>query len=113
MTDHVPCMARSAGLTTVSDFCWSGKPCARQLGTATAITMVKAVDNAEQVGLVSVVLPSVQTSNAASCILHADLPWHLSLSLLSKHHCIQFLVYGCATSTSYQAHKALQVESFA
>ena len=40
--------------------------------------MVKAVDNAEQVGLASVVLPSVQTSNAALCILHADLPLHLS-----------------------------------
>jgi len=40
---------------------------------------VKAVDNAEQVGLASVVLPSVQTSNAALCILHADLPLHLSV----------------------------------
>lgn len=83
MTDHVPCTihgtARSAGWTTVSNFCWSGKPFARHLGTATAITMVKAVDNAEQVGLASVVLPSVQTSNAALCILHADLPLQVSV----------------------------------
>jgi len=42
VTDHVPCTihgtARSAGWTTVSNFCWSGKPFARHLGTATAIT---------------------------------------------------------------------------
>jgi hypothetical protein len=37
------------------------------------------VDNAEQVGLAPVVLPSVKTSNAALCILHADLPLHLSV----------------------------------
>ena len=81
MTDHVPCTIhgtdRSAGWTTVSNICWSGKPSARHLGTVTAITMVKAVENAEQVGLASVVLPPVQTSNAALCILHADLPLHL------------------------------------
>jgi len=46
-------------------------------GNATAITMVKAVDNAEQVGLTFVVLPSFQTRNTALCILHADLPLHL------------------------------------
>ena len=41
--------------------------------------MVKAMDNAEQVGLASVVLPSVQTKNTVLCILHADLPLHLSV----------------------------------
>ena len=83
MKDHVPCTihgtARKAAWTTVSDFCWSGKPIARHLGTATAIIRVNAVDNAEQVGLASVVLPSVQTRNSALCILHADLPLHLSV----------------------------------
>ncbi len=76
MTDHVPCTihgtARSAGWTTVNNFCWSGKPFARHLGTATAITMVKAVENAEQVGLASVVLPSVSKQEilrCASCML--------------------------------------------
>ncbi len=39
--------------------------------------MVTAVENAEQMGLASVVLPSVQTRNTALCILHADLPLHL------------------------------------
>ncbi len=39
--------------------------------------MVKAVGNAEQVGLASIVLPFVQTRNTALCILHADLPLHL------------------------------------
>ncbi len=39
--------------------------------------MVKAVNNAEQVGLASVVLPSVKTRNTAMCILHADLSLHL------------------------------------
>jgi len=67
VTDHVPCTihgtAKSAGWTTVSNFCWCAKLFARRLGTATAITMVKAMDNAEQVGLASVVLPSVQTRN--------------------------------------------------
>ena len=80
MTDHVPCIAhgtaRSAGwisqqlLLVWKAFCQAS-------GNATAITMVKAVDNAEQVGLASVVLPSVQTKNTAVCILHADLPLHL------------------------------------
>ncbi len=39
--------------------------------------MVKAVDNAEQVGLASVVLPCVQTRNTAMCILRADLSLQL------------------------------------
>jgi len=39
--------------------------------------MVKVMDNAEQVGLAFVVLPSNQTRNTALCILLADLPLHL------------------------------------
>ena len=81
MTDHVPCTihgtARSAGWATVSNFCWSGKPFARHLGMQ--FTTVMAEDNAEQVGLAFVVLPSVQTRNTALCTLHADLPVHLSV----------------------------------
>ena len=42
-------------------------------------TTVMAEDNAEQVGLAFVVLPSVQTRNTALCTLHADLPVHLSV----------------------------------
>ncbi len=38
--------------------------------------MVKAVDNAKQVGLASAVLPSFRR-NTALCILHANLPLHL------------------------------------
>ena len=64
-----------AGLQSV--ICWSGKPFARHLGMQ--FTTVMAEDNAEQVGLAFVVLPSVQTRNTALCTLHADLPVHLSV----------------------------------